>query len=137
MCASDHNLWRNYTLVATRCRGTLDLSPHICKTPNRRVAVISPVTFAPWGTSPERGLGAPLNGAGGPDSHHGVAHKHGVPHQVAGVHEPRAASGAFTHFGLGDRHVGLRSNRMDRLAHIPAHIPLPRTSVTTPAAGNP
>ena len=56
VCAPDHNLWRNYTLVATRCRGTLDLSPDICKTPNRRVAVTSPVTLAPWGTEPEPGL---------------------------------------------------------------------------------
>jgi len=56
VCAPDHNLWRNYTHVATRCRGTLDLSPDICKTPNRRVAVTSPVTLAPWGTEPEPGL---------------------------------------------------------------------------------
>ena len=56
MCASDHNLWRNYTLVATRCRGTLDLSPDICKTPNRRVAVTSPVTFTPRATLPGRAV---------------------------------------------------------------------------------
>ena len=56
MCASNHYLWRNYTHVATRCRGTLDLSPDICKPPNRRVAVTSPVTFAPGDTPPERAV---------------------------------------------------------------------------------
>lgn len=60
MCASDHYLWRNYTLVATRCRGTLDLSPDICKTPNRRVAVTSPVTFAPWNTPTGRAVNEEL-----------------------------------------------------------------------------
>ena len=56
MCASNHYRWRRYTQVATRGRGTLDLSPDICKTPNRRVAVTSPVTFAPGDTPPERAV---------------------------------------------------------------------------------
>ena len=56
MCASNHNLWRNYTLVGTRCRGTLDLSPDICKTPNRRVAVTSPATHAPRAPGAERAM---------------------------------------------------------------------------------
>ena len=42
--SANHYLWRNYSTVTTRCRGTVDPRYDICKSPIRRVAVTSPVT---------------------------------------------------------------------------------------------